>query len=1206
MVFNEKRVWMPFLFCVFFVFLFGGLAVSQNRLLVALLPFAARDDEKVFLGYLLRDLIKRELERYVEVYDVVLSDNLVRELGLSWDATLVPLTAQNLARKIGCSHLVSGSFRYRVVGGKERVVVSTRLFDIQKGTYVDIPSVVLEMEELPSFGGYALENMGPVLGISSFEAISFPFPLEGLMPLYEGVVSMDEALRTYGTSQYPDRPLWQKAFSLAQETIGRQPDYPEAYYYLACMYRATKWWAKEVETWERYLEKLKTAYGVSALPVAQAYFRLAFFCLSQKRLDEALSYVERAAELAPSWAEVYLLWGKIWYEKEDMEKAEDFFKKALELDSSLKEARYFAQMAEKGRMFGKSAYEAYVRGYEYFTQRNFKKAADSFREATLSNPKMKEAYYWLGRSLYELGDLDGSESAWERLLEIDPLHAQAQRFLERTRREKKYGREAVKTFEEGYRLYEEARYGEAASCFERAVALSPFFSEAHDYLARCYYRMGKKEAYVEERKKAAFSASQPREKAWQYYEVGLELFGWGDKAEAQKMLEEAVKSDPSLGGAHLALGEIYAEEGAWLKALEHYRAASQCVEEGEEKGKVLWGMATSFYALGRYGDALPLLEEIVREYPYSDFIEEVEALRVEVLVREGKNREVEKAFQQFVIRFPQSSSLEKTAFFYALALYNEKDWDRAKIALESFLERYPQSVFISQVKEMLGYTYRALDNEEEAGKYFAQLEGEKGEFLSADSLYRRRDLKGAEIAFRGYLTKYPEGKFAMEASLRLASLYLETGRIKEAEETMVNRESALLELFPANFLRLKARISHKKGDWKGVVDNLSLLEKKVGKLDREYLLLLALAYERLGEGEKAREVLREAGEKPEEILESPARKRLKEALTSVERGQYSEAVAFLEALKNEELTSEESQVRLFLLGKSYYYLNRLEDAHSCLKDCLNFPEDLRQEALLYLVDIAYRTEAWGEVIQWGGLLEKEGKASAPTLWRMALAYYRLGASQESITVLERIRGQGKWDEQARLLLLEELYALRDYTAFLSEAEAFLSLYPEHPKVQEILALLAWAAYFSQNVDKAKSTIIAYEERFPHGEHKSELLSLLVNIFLGEDDLEGALGVLQKLESEVTSPSELLPLWYKVGSAFLKKERFEEACPLFQKIFDAGESEFFTRGGYWLGVCLEHLERYEEALSVYKTLEKGEEGDEWVLRAKERIAVLMRE
>lgn len=77
-------LWVPFAF-------------AKDGVRVALFPFVPRDGEKAYLGYLLRDLVKRELERYVEVHDVVLGDNLVRESQLSWDTILVPLTAQTLA-----------------------------------------------------------------------------------------------------------------------------------------------------------------------------------------------------------------------------------------------------------------------------------------------------------------------------------------------------------------------------------------------------------------------------------------------------------------------------------------------------------------------------------------------------------------------------------------------------------------------------------------------------------------------------------------------------------------------------------------------------------------------------------------------------------------------------------------------------------------------------------------------------------------------------------------------------------------------------------------------------------------------------------------------------------------------------------------------------------------------------------------------------
>ena len=68
---------------------------------------------------------------------------------------------------------------------------------------------------------------------------------------------MEEALQTYGEAQYPDKPLWREAFSLAEETITKEPEYLDAYGYLAYMYRKTNWWAKEVETWDLYLQKLQ-------------------------------------------------------------------------------------------------------------------------------------------------------------------------------------------------------------------------------------------------------------------------------------------------------------------------------------------------------------------------------------------------------------------------------------------------------------------------------------------------------------------------------------------------------------------------------------------------------------------------------------------------------------------------------------------------------------------------------------------------------------------------------------------------------------------------------------------------------------------------------------------------------------------------------------------------------------------------------------
>ncbi|MEN3184621.1 MAG: tetratricopeptide repeat protein, partial [Atribacterota bacterium] len=1123
----RKFLWGTLVFCLFVCSVGVLPTFGANRPQVLLLPFVPRDGEKAFLGYLLRDLVRRELEKYVAVYDVVLGDNIVRELSISWNDVLVPVTVQNLGKKIGCTHVLTGVFRYREIAGRERIVVSPRLFRVSEGGYVDIPSFAFGIEELRDFVVYLLENVAPEFGVSDSFVVSWPFSVTHLFPLYEGVVLMDEALRKYGKNQYPDLPLWQRAFALVRETIEKEPGYPEAYYYLACMYRATRWWAKEIETWEQYLGALEKASGASTLPVAQAYSRLASFCLSQKRLDEALRYAERAAELAPDWGEAYLLWGKVWYERNDMEKAKSLFTKALELNPELKEAQYFLQLAEKAETFGKEAYEAYVRGYQSFTLGNFHQAAAYFAEATQHNPEMKEAYYWLGRALYETGDLAGSEKAWTRLLELDPLHGQGRRFLERVQKERKYGREAVRSFEEGYRLYEEARYEEAASYFARAAALSPLFSEAHEYLARCYYRMGKKEAYIAERKKAAAALAEPPERAWSYYEMGFELFGWGERNEAKHVLEEALRNDPTLGKAHLLLGEIYAMEGDWSRALECYREATRYTE-GEEKGRALWGVATALYTLSRYSDASSVLDVIVREYPYANFIEEAEALRVEVFAREKKCREAEQALREFAIRFPESPFLERAMFWCAFALYEGKDWEKARGLLERFLKQYPQSAFSQKAIEMLGYTYRFLGLEDKARECFAQLGGEEGDFLVADSFYRKKDWDRAKGAFEDYLVRYPQGKFAQEAALKLAFVLLEKGEFAEAEAIFGSHQEAFKRFFPRDALRLQARLAYRKGNWEEVVTSLRALEEMVGTLEREYALLLALSYERLGKEEEARNVLVALGENPDAILGRPFERKMREVLEAIGSRSYERALSLLEELERGDLTPEEKTQVAFFRGKCLYLLGRFSEAYPYLEASLDGPEVLREEALLFLADVAYQQKAWNDVIQWVSLLGEEGRNDPALLFRVAVAQYHLGNLSESRAILERLKGQREWDERVRLLLLEELYALKDYGKFLEEATAFLEQYPEHPRTEQVLALAAWSAFFLGEKDKMQSFVTTYRVRFPDGLRKKELLVLLAKALLEEKKVEEARSVLGDLEEEGASSEELSPLWYRAG------------------------------------------------------------------------------
>lgn len=1195
------RTW--FILVLLFGILVNSSSFAQERLTVALLPFVERNGEEAYLGYLIRDWVKRilEQEKTIAICDVFSTDNLVRSSQISWDTLLVSSAAQVLARRLKCDYIVTGSFRHRQVASRDRIIVTPKLHRVAQGDYVDIPSEMFDGGRMDLVARYVAEKVLEILELSPSILEVPSLAISNLLPLYQSLAKVDQAIRTYGENQYPDRPLWREAFSLAEETLKKEPNYREGYYYLANMYRETKWWAKEAETWDLCLKLLNHEEKIDGASIAQVYFRLAYSYLNQKNRELALSYLQKAVNLNPGYVEAYLLLGRMYYEEDNIEEAEKAYSKAYELDPSSKEAQYFVQRVGKARLFGKSAYETYTQGYQSFSRGDLEGAEAYLKEAVRLNPGFKEAYYWLGRTLYEMGKLEEAEKVWEKILEIDPFHSQVRRFLDKTQQEIRYGREAVRYFQKGYELYEDGDYEGALEPLKKAILQNPAFSEAHEYLARCYYRLGKTKEYVEEREKVTQLLTAPEDKGWYAYNTGYELFSWNEKEKAKEWLEKAVSQNPHLGGAHLLLGEIYREKKDWSVALTHYLKARDALE-GEEKGRALWGMVTALFELQRFRELLPILEELILSYPYADFIEEAEALRIEILVREKEYREARLAFQQFQIQFPQSQLLEKTSFFYALSFYEEKQWQETLTVLERFQKRYPQSDFMPQAIEMLGYVYRNLGKEEEARKAFEKLKGDEGSFLVADTWYRRKEWDQAIAGFTQYLSRYPEGKFVSEAHLKLASLYLEKGVLEEAEKMVYGFEDQLEHLFPIDFLRFRVKLNFQKGDWRKVVDDMLLLEEETGRLEEEYLMTLALAYYRLGERERAKEILKQAGKNPEEILKSEEAELLKKALEAMERGDY---VTVLSEIKEGNTFQEHGNLVHFLLGKAHYFLNQFDEAYTNLIQSVSSEESFVQEAYFYLLDLAYRREEWSKVVEF---YQKLGEScDTEVCFRVAMAYYKLENLSESRKILEELVAGGNHTERIDLLLLEVLYGLKDYRAFLELVPEFLDSYPHHPEREVLLYLASWSAYLAGDMDQSKSFISQYHSEYYQGKYESELLSLEADIKIEENAYDEAVTILEELlQKKDLSLGKQMYTWYRLGTIFVKEQDFQRAVDAFQNVTLGGENTYFDRAAYYLGVCWEYLENTKEACQAYQlVIERGKDSI-WKSKAEERFRLLTQE
>ena len=1203
MRFNKTFLWLILFFL--FIFVINLAAFAQEKPKVAVLPFSMRESNDGYIGYYLRDLLKNAIDDtgLVEGVDSITVDEVLRDAKTPRDVALVQSMAQVLGKRMGCDYLLSGTYRIRQLGGQERLVVSARLFQMGKEGYVDFKSNLFDILSPDEFRNYFLPDIIKALGLDLTGSISpFSYDPNAVFPLYQGVEKMDEALRTYGDAQFPDKPLWKEAFTQVQKTIDSVPEYLDSYYYLAYMYQKTGWLAKEVETWTQYIELLKKSDGGQrTIPVAaRAYLRLAYSYVSQKKYDMAIQSLSDALVLNPEFAEAYFLLGKVSYEKGDSSQAQEFWNKAYFLDPTLKQAQYFASEAGKAATYGKDAYESYRTGYTYYANGDLKTAEGYFRTAVKLNSEMKEAQYWLGRTLYDLGKLEEAEVTWKKVIEIDPFDSQAKRFLEKTIQERQYGRSALASFRKGYELYEEAKYEEAIPYFEKALRENPRYPDAHEYLARSYYLLGQKEKYLKEREKSVELLEQPADKAWQYYQIGYELFSWGEKAKAIDYLLKAVAVLPHFPEAHLLLGDLYGSLNQWAQSAEHYVRAKEGIN-GEDRASVLWGASVAFIQLERWDDAYEFLNELVRDYPYANFIEEAESLRIEAMVKKGLYRDARLGVQQFQLRFPSGRYRERVQFYYAFSFYQEKLWNEATKALEAFIKNYPQSQYQKEALEALGYAYRNLGQDEKSQTYFSQIEGGGNTFLIADTYYRQKDWQKAMTSFLNYLKTNPQGKYITEARLKLASCYLETNQIAPAEKIMTEIVASLDPKFTQDYLRLTIKVAYQKGDWKKVVDGVTQLQKEIGALDEEYLYLLAWSQVKLGNEEGARELLMKAGKDPDEILSDPEIEKIKEAADTLQKGNYSEAVKLLKEMISSGVKPENTSTVNFLYGKALYQSGDLNNAYDYLQKAITADgKEYLQEAYFYLGDIAYKNEKWSDVVKWYQYIYDPNNPDL--LWRLAISLQKTGKTEQAVTIFKQLRGNATYAEKAGMIVLEELYNQKKYQDFLTEAKVFIAAYPNENQLEKILYMAIWAAYYSGKTAEALERIVEYNTQYPQGQYRDELESLSVDLMIIEKKYQAALPILTELEKKL-SGEKLEYTWYRIGSVYLKMEKYDRAVFYFEKLLNNLQGKYFTRGGYLMGVCLEYLERPQEALKFYEQVVQSGKKDEWVDNAQKRISLL---
>jgi tetratricopeptide (TPR) repeat protein len=351
-----------------------------------------------------------------------------------------------------------------------------------------------------------------------------------------------------------------------------------------------------------------------ALAPQQPAYRLALGTayVANGDFDAAIQSLNDLLSIAPDSAEAYFLLGDAYLKRANPQMAAQSYRKALQLDPQNELARVRLAQA-------------------LLTGGNDAEAVASLREHTLRQPDDFQGYYLLGHAYRDLNELGEAREALEQAVRINPDDYKAR-------------------FELGLVLERLGLNEPASQQLQAAIRLNPEESQAHHELSKVlrglkdgagaqqeFQEFLKLEAKERDKKSAAalhaqaiaamkqgdaaraigayrealrFDSSDPQLQ----YDFALALGEGGDRREQELHLQQTIKLDPNLAGAHSQLGLLYMNSGRTGDAKTEFGAALG-IDPQDTEAQV--GLGVLYAKEGKEEEAGRLFRQAIENNPKS-------------------------------------------------------------------------------------------------------------------------------------------------------------------------------------------------------------------------------------------------------------------------------------------------------------------------------------------------------------------------------------------------------------------------------------------------------------------------------------------------------------------------------------------------------------------------------------------------------------
>ena len=434
-----------------------------------------------------------------------------------------------------------------------------------------------------------------LLALTGLQLAAAQLSGEALVTLQEGQAAAEEARATYTGASSPDQPLWREAIRFGEAALRLEPGAPEVLRFLTETYSTLSWDVRAWDYGQRYLDAGGEVDDALLEELLDAGTQLGYARYNAGDLAGAATYFEEVLALGAQNPVPNVWLGRIYLEQGEPEQALPYWQAAAELTPGDEGVQFYLAQTEAQLEFGAAAGSAFQRGLQAYNEERLEDALTLFEQAARTNPEYKQAFVWAGRTSLELGYSEEAKEYWQRVLDLDPEESRARYFIARADDQLEWGADAVLTFSEGMRLYNEGSLEAAGDTFAEASRANPQYAEAASWAARSYQEAGLPQQAVpfwervielnpDDTRSAYFldlarNQSGYGAEASSAFNRGVSAYQNANLEAAQAAFEEAVAARSTYADAWAWLGRIHFDRGEYSAAASDYRRALALVPD---------------------------------------------------------------------------------------------------------------------------------------------------------------------------------------------------------------------------------------------------------------------------------------------------------------------------------------------------------------------------------------------------------------------------------------------------------------------------------------------------------------------------------------------------------------------------------------------------------------------------------------------------